>query len=175
MLRALSIVILMFVSGDDAWAITATDRPIEAGVSRLELSLTTLDKLTLVVDSGLPTKTGLARAFHDRGKAYYKLGWLERAIQDYSRALLLDPADYGAYYNRAKAHADLGEHDLAVEDYSQAIRLMPDHDFAYYSRANSLFVKGDRPRAIEDYRKAYLMNPSDPVYRDKMRELRLLE
>jgi tetratricopeptide (TPR) repeat protein len=130
---------------------------------------------TGVIEFGGESKADLGNAFYQRGNAYYYLGILEKAIDDYSRALVLSPGHAETFYNRANSYADLGDHDRAIEDYTQAIGLKPDFDSAYYNRANSHLCKGQLLRAVEDYKKAYSLRPDEPLYRDRIEELGLAE
>ena len=58
-----------------------------------------------------------------RGRAYYKLGQNHRAINDYTKAIQLDP-DYDlAYYNRGLAYVRLGEYQNANADKDKACSL----------------------------------------------------
>ena len=170
-------VILLLTAGlsGGAWANTTSDRELEQALKTPVHPQGAIEFFTFVIESGNVTKQDLAHAFYKRGNSFYYLGELKRAIEEFSRALVLDPENANAYYNRANAHADLGEHDPAVEDYSAAIRLEPDHDFAFYNRANSYLAKGDWQRAVSDYKKAYALNPADPVYQDKLRTLDLFD
>ena len=52
--------------------------------------------------------------------AYFKSGEHQKAIDDYSKAIELNPQYAYAYYNRGIAHNDLGEHQKAIDDYYQA-------------------------------------------------------
>ncbi|MDH3476281.1 MAG: tetratricopeptide repeat protein [Rhodospirillales bacterium] len=156
-----------------AWANTASDRDLAREIQQPRYPRGAIEFFTFVIEAGEISKQDLAQAFYRRGNAFYYLGELERAIEEFSRALVLDPRHANAYYNRANAFADLGQHGRAVEDYTAAIRLEPDHDFAFFNRANAYSAKGDQGRAVQDYKKAYALNPADPVYQDKLRELGL--
>ncbi|MBK8539507.1 MAG: tetratricopeptide repeat protein [Ardenticatenia bacterium] len=46
-------------------------------------------------------------------------------MEDYSRAIELDPKYACAYCNRGDAYAKLGEYQRALKDYSRAIELDP--------------------------------------------------
>lgn len=130
---------------------------------------------TGVIEFGGESKADLGDAFYRRGNAYYYLGVLGKAIDDYSRALVLSPDHAETYYNRANSYADLGDHARAIEDYTRAIELKPDFDAAYYNRANSRLRTGQLLPAMEDYKKAYSLNPSEAIYRERVKELGLLE
>ena len=53
-----------------------------------------------------------------RGRAYYKLGQNHRAINDYTKAIQLDPDDAWAYLMRSLSHRSLG--NITQADATQA-------------------------------------------------------
>ena len=62
------------------------------------------------------------RAHMDCGLAYSAIGDHERALQQYTQAIGIDPESIGAYANRATAKRLRGDLRGALEDYSAAIR-----------------------------------------------------
>ena len=58
-----------------------------------------------------------------RGRAYYKLGQHHRAINDYTKAIQLDPDDALAYNNRGISYRNLGQSTLASADEAKACSL----------------------------------------------------
>ena len=132
-----------------------------------------LSHYTGVIEFGAGTKAELGNAYYNRGNAFYYLGNPEKAIVDYSRAIVLDPARAETFYNRANSYADLGNHERAIDDYTQAIRLEPDFDAAYYNRANSQMRQGRLLRAVEDYKKAFSLRPGERLYRERIEALGL--
>ena len=67
----------------------------------------------------------LALAYYGRGSAYSELGQFERAIEEYSGAIELDPQYAWAYACRGVAYCQLGQLEQAIEDCDEAIRLDP--------------------------------------------------
>jgi tetratricopeptide (TPR) repeat protein len=61
-------------------------------------------------------------------------GEVDRAIQDYNKAIDLNSEDATAYNNRGSACAHKGDLDAAIQDYSKAIDLNPEDAAAYYNR-----------------------------------------
>ena len=61
--------------------------------------------------------------FYLRGSTYLELGQHQRAIQDYDKALQLDPSFAAAYNNRWIAHNKLGEYTRADPDQAKACSL----------------------------------------------------
>lgn len=68
----------------------------------------------------------VAFALTSRGKKRSLAGDYKRAIQDYNKALQLEPNDGSSFNNRGLAHEKLGELDSAASDYLKALDLMPD-------------------------------------------------
>ena len=74
-----------------------------------------------------------------------------KAIEDYTRVILLDSADAAAYNNRGMSYAALGDYKRAVEDASQALKLDPGHINAVMTRADALSELGRYKEALADY------------------------
>jgi len=65
----------------------------------------------------------LALAYNNRGSAYYQLGRIERAIEDYDRAIQLSPRSAEFYANRAFAYELLNKDAEARRDLDHALQL----------------------------------------------------
>lgn len=76
-------------------------------------------------------------AYNNRGNAYAKLGQKERVIQDYNKAIELNPSNYMAYSNRGVAYAKLGQYDRAIQNFNKAIEINPNYAEAYYNRGQT--------------------------------------
>ena len=75
-----------------------------------------------------------------RGCAHAELGNPRLAIEDFGRAIALDPDNVESLRNRAILYQDLGEPEQAVRDYDEVIRLDPD----------DLSARRDRQTAVEE-------------------------
>ena len=64
-----------------------------------------------------------AKAYNNRGIAYYYLDHLERAIEDYDKAIRLNPEDAEAYYNWGFAYKLQGKKAEAIADFEKFITL----------------------------------------------------
>ena len=104
-----------------------------------------------------------AVAYTHRGLAYSAKGDDDRAIQDYTQAIMLDPNYAQAYNNIGVAYKNKGDYDRAIEDYTQAIMLNPGYAMAYGNRGIANKYKGDIKRAIEDYTQAIMLNPHNAM------------
>lgn len=76
------------------------------------------------------------------------LGLFDRAVDDYTRALELDPANAAAYNNRGYAWRKLGRYDAAVADYTRSLELEPDNIKTLNNRGYSHAKSGAYDAAI---------------------------
>jgi len=113
-------------------------------------------------DNGQPAKRYLLQAILKQIK-----GNLDGAIDDYTRAIEIDPNYRDAYINRARVRNTKGDFDGSIADYTKVIELKPDYvdayiglAAAYFNRGTAKNVKGDYDGAIADYDKASALNPS---------------
>ena len=75
--------------------------------------------------------------YYGRADMYMQLGHLQRAIQDYDKAIQLDPDLSSTYHDRAGAYYYLGQYQRAIQDYDKAIQLDPDYADAYENRGKA--------------------------------------
>lgn len=67
-----------------------------------------------------------------------QVGDYEKAVEDYSQALQVDPHNSYAYYNRGITRDRSGDYEGAIEDFSHAIRLDPANADFFHNRGFSL-------------------------------------
>lgn len=97
---------------------------------------------------------GSARAYSNRGGLNVKRGAYQDAVDDFTRALRVDPGFRDAYQNRALAYVKLGDHGAALRDANAMIRLYPQEPRAYAVRGGIYRNMGDLDLAIADYERA---------------------
>src|ERR1051326_4387448 len=68
-----------------------------------------------------------AAAHYNVGVSHAREGRLDKAVEEYSAAILLQPALTSAYFNRANALDRLGRHQQALTDYEQTVGKDPLH------------------------------------------------
>ncbi|MGB7568039.1 MAG: tetratricopeptide repeat protein [Chitinivibrionales bacterium] len=98
-------------------------------------------------------------AFTNRGFSYASEHNYLRAIEDYNRAIEMNPAYAPIYNNRGNAYTALGDNARAIKDYDQAIALDPKYAQAYGNRGIVFKTAGDFDRAIEDFSQAIRLAP----------------
>ena len=107
----------------------------------------------------IQNKTRSADSYFHRGLAKFNLGQYAEAIEDYSKAIELDPDLAEAYNNLGLANFALGQNAESIEEFNKAIDLKPDVATGFNNRG---FVKsslGQYAEAIKDYNKAIELDP----------------
>lgn len=106
-----------------------------------------------------------ASKYNDSGKEATLEGDYDKAVDNYTRAVMLNPNFTDAYFYRGSVFLKQGGYDRAIEDFSKAISLNPDLAEAYMNRGIARMSKGDIDNAIVDYNQALKLNStSGEVY-----------
>ena len=82
------------------------------------------------------------------------MGDYRRAIEDFTKAIQINPDDADAYFHRGNAFYQLGDKPEAIEDYSRAIQINPHDADAYINRGNLRDELGDIQGAMADFHTA---------------------
>ncbi len=93
--------------------------------------------------------SNVSAAYYSRGIAYGAKNEYDPAIENYNRAIRLNPNFAEAYNNRGYAYHKKGEIDLAIEDYDRAIQIKRDDVRFYNNRSIALL-------ALQEWEKAKL-------------------
>ena len=89
-----------------------------------------------------------------QGIEYEQQGNNTLAMEEFTKAIELDPEYYYAYYNRALAYCRNGELESCIADYNKAIELNPDNVYWTIERGFLYMKLGDREKAIYDLERA---------------------
>jgi tetratricopeptide (TPR) repeat protein len=107
---------------------------------------------------------------------YAKKGDNDNAIADYTRTIILDPADTSAIQCRDKVYYSKGGYnkskenyadylkrccDKAISDYTELIKLDPNDFISFIKRGNAYYFKKDYDSAIADYSLAIKLATND--------------
>ena len=84
-------------------------------------------------------------------KDYDDTGQPERAIQDFGRAIRLDPQNAMAYRNRGVGHIRGGDYQLALDDLDRAIGIDGTYAAAYLTRSCVYRAMDQQEAAAADY------------------------
>ena len=57
----------------------------------------------------------------------------DNAVEDYSRAIIINPNYTDAYYRRGRTYYSKLQYDKAIDDFNKVISIDPKHADAYYS------------------------------------------
>lgn len=95
------------------------------------------------------------------GNRHFQQGNYDKAIEDYNKAIRINPQCAEAYTNRGTVKVALGQHNDAIADYDQAIRINPHDAQAYYNRGTAKGLLGRHDDAVADYDQAIRINPHD--------------
>ena len=104
-----------------------------------------------------------AAEFVEQGTASLKEGETEKALQDYTEAIRIEPALGEAFRYRATVWALKGDFDNAIKDSTEAIRLDAKDSYAYMTRGAAQQAKGDLDKAIRDFTEAIKIAPTDAM------------
>ena len=84
-----------------------------------------------------------------RGNAYRERGNYEKAMNDFNRAINLNPRYHRTYEKRGHLFLLLRDYDNAINDFNRASSLFPKSAFAHCSLGFAYRQTGDLPLAIE--------------------------
>ena len=91
-----------------------------------------------------------AETYYNRGVAHSRNGELDKAIQNYTKAIELKPNYTEVYYQRGIAYRIKGGYERAIKDYTKVIELKPDYADAYYRRSRAWLHLGEKEKAKSD-------------------------
>ena len=83
-----------------------------------------------------------AETYFQRGNAYFNQKQYELAIQEYTKAIQLNPNSDGAYNNRGSVYEKLKQYERAFQEYSKALQLNPNSAKFYNNRERCLRAMG---------------------------------
>jgi tetratricopeptide (TPR) repeat protein len=125
-------------------------------VKQMQVWQNSLSLWTYVIEKD-PDRVPLA--YNNRGRAFYGKGQFDQAIEDFNKAIMLDPLSSKAYLNRGAVLVERGQLDQAAADFNKAIALNPRYHEAYNARGSLLGMSGYLDRAIEQFDRAIEIDP----------------
>jgi tetratricopeptide (TPR) repeat protein len=109
------------------------------------------------------------------GQAHMRNGSPEKAIDDYSKAILIK-TDAEILQQRANSYAKLGRFEEAIQDITSAILMDPKSAILYYNRGTAYAKRGSFSEAIADLSKAISLStePNADYYMNRGNALKKL-
>ena len=98
-------------------------------------------------------------AYYNRGMVFDNMGRFDKAIEDFDKAIALNPSYLDAYNNRGLVFEEMGKFDKAIEDFDKAIALNPSDPDPYYNRGVVFTKMGKFDKAIDQFDKTIKINP----------------
>ena len=95
-----------------------------------------------------------AKAYNNRGLAYYDLKQYQKAIKDYDQAIKQDPGYVAAFNNRGNSYYELAEYQRALTDFNQSLQLEPNYAKAHFNRGLVHYQLNRSDLACDDFKKA---------------------
>ena len=110
--------------------------------------------------SAISLNTNSALAYFNKGCLEKDVeGKLQDAINDYTKAIEINPDYFKAYNNRGFAYGTQGLINKAIADFTKAIELKPDYADALINRGGTYFQLKIYDKAIDDFTKAIEIEP----------------
>jgi tetratricopeptide (TPR) repeat protein len=165
-LRSLrEIAVAIFLSLGLLTAASANTDDIEGCANASDLK-GALAACTKIIESNWANDHQVALAFNNRANANDALGYSDTAINDYSRALAIDPHYGNALYNRGSTYLELGKLDLAIADLNAVLKIDARRAEAYNNRGIALNHRGETlmiehryAEAVRDFSDALAIDP----------------
>lgn len=129
--------------------------------------MSTLKKIGIILLSGFVPLIVAAQEANDwvyKGNEAFKKGAYQQAIDQYKKALELDPKNETARYNMAAARFRNATFEEAFNEYEDLLKSYPDTKFkqkAYYNEGVAMSRQKKLQESIALYKKALQLDPTD--------------
>jgi len=108
-----------------------------------------------------------ADEYYEQGLVFYKSMEYDRSIDDFTKALEINPKDkenHKVYYMRGRSYLENRQYNQAVNDFTKALEICPETDKAtkfsiFESRGNTYHALNENDAAIKDFSDAIELNP----------------
>jgi protein O-mannosyl-transferase len=98
--------------------------------------------------------------YNNLGNALLQKGQVDEALEQFQKALEINPNYAQANYNLGLALFQKGQVDGAVAKHKKAVEINPNYPEAHNNLGNALLQKGQVDEALEQFQKALEINPN---------------
>ena len=107
---------------------------------------------------------GYYEAYMNRGNVYKDRKEYLKSLEDYNKALTMEPNSSRVLGNRGNLYHEMGEHHLAVIDLRRAVKIDPTKHKVFSNLGNSLGELGKLNEALKAYDSAIALKPETAIY-----------
>lgn len=97
--------------------------------------------------------------YNHRGLVYFTLSEYNKAINDFTTAIKMEPKDTRVYTNRGLTYRMLKKYAESLKDFNKSLELNPLWPDTFYGRSLTYYDLGDINRALEDCDRAISIKP----------------
>ena len=95
------------------------------------------------------------------GQRLYKRKIYNRALQEFDKAIKIDPSSFKAYFWRGRVYLKTEQYDEAIADFKMAIKLKPDYSKPYHNLGWLYYQEGKYEESIRYLNKAIELEPNN--------------
>jgi len=110
-----------------------------------------------------PVKQTDTSGYYNQGKHYIENREWDKAINNFDKAILLDPTNAMGYEYRGGCYFAKGDLEKAISDYSLQIQLDPTNEAAYLNKGNAYRAKQEYDKAMIDLNECLRLNPTNAI------------
>jgi tetratricopeptide (TPR) repeat protein len=100
-----------------------------------------------------------ANCFAQAGDTYYANGEYNKAISEYTTAMLIGGEEKSVFNNRGLSYYSIGEYSKAISDFDTALCIDSVYAYAYYNRGNAYYKQEIYEKAFADFNRAIKLQP----------------
>ena len=104
------------------------------------------------------------RTVNRRGLVFYALRKYREAIEEFDKAIALDPNEPDFHNNKGLGLTKIGLYEMALCEYDKAIIINPNNVLYVYNKANALSRLTRYQEALKEYDKIIDLRPNDPDF-----------
>jgi stress-induced-phosphoprotein 1 len=105
-----------------------------------------------------------------KGNAAFQAGDNEQAINWFTQAIEIDPANHVLYSNRSAAYCASEKYGKALEDATKTTEIKPDWPKGWSRKGAALHGKGEYDGAVEAYKKGLELDPANDACKKGMQD-----